>query len=383
MRELLNRIRQELGEDAVILHTRTYYQRDGWKFWRKQEWVEITASRDVRILESQPIAKPPKPMVRSYQVMRGIGTKVATRTGGEESIHIPKHIQALREEIEELKEMTTILLRRAQYTGKWTGVLGSLESVLRDQELEPSLIDSLLDGLGSDEEEILVGLRDRICSLLSPCQPMEKDLSQAYKVALIGPTGVGKTTTIAKLSARYALLYRKKVGLLTVDTFRIAAVDQLRTYAEIMRLPIEVVVSPQDVTSALNRLADRDVIFIDTAGRSQRNELQMSELRAFLNAISPDEVHLVLSSTSNRRTIKEVVDRFSSVHYDKLIFTKMDETLTPAIILNGKYWTGKPVSYITTGQSVPDDIEDADAEKLTDLIREVIIESIGSGAKIA
>ena len=383
MRELLNKIRQELGEDAVILHTRTYYQRDGWRFWRKREWVEITASRDVRILESQPITRPPKPMVKSYRAMEGIGTKPARRIIGEESFHIPKHIQALREEIEELKEMTTLLLRRAQFSGERTGILASFESILRDQELDLSLLDLMLDGVGQEEEEILMGLRDKIYSLLSPCQPMKRDLSGAYKVALIGPTGVGKTTTIAKLSAKYSLLYRKKVGLLTVDTFRIAAVDQLRTYAEIMRLPIEVVVSPQDVTSALNRLADRDVIFIDTAGRSQRNELQMSELRTFLNAISPDEVHLVLSSTSNRRTMKEIFDRFSSVHYDKLIFTKMDETLTPGIILNGKHWTGKPISYITTGQSVPDDIEDADAEKLTNLIEEAIIESIGSGAKVA
>ncbi len=384
MREALDKVRQHLGEDAVILHTRTYVERDGWRFWRKREWVEITASRDVRILEDRPIARASRPVVETYRSVYQSGSGWKNRGGWEEGIHIPKHIQALREEIEELKEMTAVLLRRSQSVGRRTGIVGTLENFLAEQELDPKLVEILLTDLDSieKEQETVRRLKERIFSLLY-CDPIKKEVGNRYKIALIGPTGVGKTTTIAKLAARYSLLYRKRVGLLTVDTFRIAAVDQLRTYAEIMRLPIEVVVSPQDVPTALNRLSDREIIFVDTAGRSQRNDLQMSELRAFLNAISPDEVHLVLSTTSNYRTLKEILDRFSMVRYDKLLFTKMDETRTPGIILNGKHLTDKPISYITTGQSVPDDIEDAIPERLMRIIEEVMLESLGSGTKIA
>ena len=379
MREVLNRIRKELGEDAVILHTRTYYQRDGWRFWRRRELVEITASADVRILDRSTVSRPAPRHVRVYSQNAGVEPYTANPT-----LQVPKHLEVIRRELEELRDMTSKLLQRSRSFGRFEGIHDRVYSFLLDQEVEPDLVEEIVSSLleFKEEKEVVRGLAQVVERRLGQGAPINK-ANSGYKVVLVGPTGVGKTTTIAKLAARYALLRGKKVGLLTVDTFRIAAVDQLRTYAEIMRLPIEVVVSPQDVPGALKRLADRDIVFVDTAGRSQRNEMQMSELRAFLNALDADEVHLVLSATSSLRTLKEVVERFEEVKFDKIIFTKMDETLTPGIILNGPYWTGKPISYLTTGQSVPDDIEELNERVMAGRLEEALLEYVGSGTKIA
>ncbi len=379
MREVLNRIRRELGEDAVILHTRTYYQRDGWRFWRKRELVEITASADVRILDRSSLTRPTPRHLRVYSQNAEMDFYTANPT-----LQVPKHLEVIRRELEELRDMTSKLLQRSRSFGRFEGVHDRVYNFLLDQEVDPELAEEVVSSLQGFEDDrgVVRGLAQTIEKFLGEGSPVFK-ADSAYKVVLVGPTGVGKTTTIAKLAARYALLRGKKVGLLTVDTFRIAAVDQLRTYAEIMRLPIEVVVSPQDVPGALRRLADRDIIFVDTAGRSQRNEMQMSELRAFLNALNADEVHLVLSATSSLRTLKEVVEKFREVRFDKIIFTKMDETLTPGIILNGPYWTEKPISYLTIGQSVPDDIEELNGRGMAMRLEEALLEYVGSGTKIA
>lgn len=192
-------------------------------------------------------------------------------------------------------------------------------------------------------------------------------------VALVGPTGVGKTTTVAKLAAQYSLFGNQSVGLLTVDTYRIAAVDQLKTYAEIINLPVEVAFSPDEVKSALERLSDRDVVLMDTAGRSQKNDAQMAELRAYLAAAQPDEIHLVLSTTTKQRDLDDCLAQFKGTGYRHLIFTKLDETDAFGAIYNSSQKAKCPITYLTFGQNVPDDIEEASQERLADLL-------VGTGA---
>lgn len=187
-------------------------------------------------------------------------------------------------------------------------------------------------------------------------------------VALVGPTGVGKTTTVAKLAARYSLFENQSVGLLTVDTYRIAAVDQLRTYADIINLPVEVAFSPDEVPQALARLSDRDVVLMDTAGRSPKNEMQMSELVEFLRVAQPAEIHLVLSATTKPCDLGDCLARFKDSGYNRLIFTKLDETNCYGGIFNSAQAAKCPVTYLTCGQNVPDDIEEADQGRLVDLL---------------
>lgn len=175
-------------------------------------------------------------------------------------------------------------------------------------------------------------------------------------VHFVGPTGVGKTTTIAKLAAEQAFAHRRKVGLITADTYRISAVDQLRTYADILNVPMEVVFSPGELTRAFHKLADRDLLLMDTAGRNYRNELYVSELSSLLSPDEEAETFLVLSMTHKYSDMKEIVAQFAKYGIRRLLLTKSDETSTCGAIVNLVRDFGFPISYVTCGQTVPDDI---------------------------
>jgi flagellar biosynthesis protein FlhF len=189
-------------------------------------------------------------------------------------------------------------------------------------------------------------------------------------VVLVGPTGVGKTTTIAKLAARSKLAEGRRVGLVTLDTFRIAAVDQLEKYARIIGVPLAVATDPVELGTAL-RTFEREgleAVFVDSAGRSQRDELKMAELREFLGSTPGAEVHLVLSTTTQPRTLRSVAERFAGAGYHRVILTKLDETMSFGALLDALLALGKPISYLTDGQNVPDDIMPSDPDRLADLV---------------
>ena len=179
---------------------------------------------------------------------------------------------------------------------------------------------------------------------------------------------MGKTTTVAKLAANFKLVHGLRPGLVTVDTYRIAAVEQLRTYAEIIDLPLAVANSPGEMRRAIDGLGDVDVVLIDTAGRSPRDEVKVRELADFLTEAKPDEVHLVLSAVAGGRSLRAAVERFSVVRADRLILTKLDEADGLGGVLAVLGQADRPVSYLTTGQGVPDDIEPADRSRLAKLI---------------
>jgi flagellar biosynthesis protein FlhF len=187
-------------------------------------------------------------------------------------------------------------------------------------------------------------------------------------VALVGPTGVGKTTTVAKLAANLKLTRGIRVGLVTVDTYRIAAVEQLRTYAEIIDLPLAVVNQPGEMSRAIEGLGPVELVFIDTAGRAPRDEPRIQELIDFLGEARPDEVHLVLSAVVGQKNLRAMIERFAPVRADRLILTKLDEVDGLGGILSVLGTADRPISYITTGQAVPDDFEPADRRRLARLI---------------
>jgi flagellar biosynthesis protein FlhF len=183
-------------------------------------------------------------------------------------------------------------------------------------------------------------------------------------VALVGPTGVGKTTTLAKLAANYRLREGARVGLVTVDTYRTAAVEQLRTYAEIIDLPMEVVSTPDEMRQAVTKLAALDLVLIDTAGRSPRDADRIEELRTLLDAASPDETHLVTTVTGTARGMRDALERFAPVRPTSLLLTKLDEAPSLGHAAAPVVDSGLPISYLTDGQSVPEDIQIAFAESL-------------------
>ncbi len=187
-------------------------------------------------------------------------------------------------------------------------------------------------------------------------------------IALLGPTGVGKTTTIAKIAAMYKLRQGRRVGLVTSDTYRIAAVEQLRTYANIIGLPLKVAMTPGDMSAAVESLADCDVILVDTAGRSQHDAARIDELAAAVDAAAPHERFLVLSSTSAESVLHKTAQRFAALSPTGLILTKLDEAVQFGVVPNMLRATGLTLAMVTTGQEVPDDIEVASADRLARLV---------------
>ncbi|MCC6676944.1 MAG: flagellar biosynthesis protein FlhF [Phycisphaerales bacterium] len=260
--------------------------------------------------------------------------------------------------------------------GGVTEVLREAYSALLDAAIAPELADRLLAGVQGEletpelEDPDLVRrtlarlLAEAIPVVRSPGKPGRQPDGRPLTIALVGPTGVGKTTTIAKLAAMYKLRHGKRVGLLTTDTYRIAAVEQLRTYARIIGLPIKVAADAQDLAEGMEEMKDMDVVLIDTAGRSPTDQARLDELSASVRAARPHETHLVLAATATEAVLMRTAERFRALEPDRLLLTKLDEAVQLGVIASVPARAGLPVSYITTGQEVPDDLELASADRL-------------------
>jgi flagellar biosynthesis protein FlhF len=240
-----------------------------------------------------------------------------------------------------------------------------------DQDAARDLVDRLRSEPHLDLHDPLAA-RARLAHLLESdvhvAGPIETAAGAARVVALVGPTGVGKTTTIAKLAANFRLRENRRVGLITVDTYRIAAVEQLRTYADIIDLPMKVVSTPREMREAVSDMRSLDLVLMDTAGRSPRDEVKIRELRAMLAEAAPQEVHLVLSAASSARSLVAAAEKFAPVGVTSLLVTKLDEATALGNLVTLARASRLPFSYLTDGQNVPDDIAVADARRMSQLI---------------
>lgn len=242
------------------------------------------------------------------------------------------------------------------------------------EEILGQVRQKLPDAAAHDAGKVKSAVLEAMAKLI-PVDPQPMSFAKACDgrmrvIALIGPTGVGKTTTVAKLAANLKLRQKKNIGLVTIDTYRIAAVEQLRTYAQIIGVPLEVASSPTEVADALSRCRARgcEVVLMDTAGRSQRDDPKLDQLAKMLQAAQPDEVHLVLSSTCTQSVLEQAVERFSRLRTDRIIFTKLDEAVSFGVLLNVSRKLNKRLSFVTTGQEVPHDIEPGRAQRLAALV---------------
>ncbi len=290
----------------------------------------------------------------------------------------------MQQELSAIKTMVGRVLQRQASTrrgpaAELPGRLFDMYLELIGQDLSEELADRIIgavraelaNGTLDDDGAIRAAATRHLAELVpvaDPTIPRRSPDQRPLTIALIGPTGVGKTTTLAKLAASFKLRHQRHVGLVTCDTYRIAAVDQLRTYAGIIGLPLEVALTPAEMTRAAARLADCDVLLIDTAGRGPNDSGRLDELRRILAAAEPHEVHLVLSSTASERVLLREAEAFAEVGADRIVLTKLDEAVSFGVLVNVMQSVGKALSFITTGQEVPDHIEEGRSQRLAELV---------------
>ncbi|MFA5865103.1 MAG: flagellar biosynthesis protein FlhF [Phycisphaerae bacterium] len=365
MAQALAHVRRDLGKEAVILNTRTV-KKGGFLGLGTKNIVEVTATSGVNVLHPDQR----KSFMEKRRDREGAGITEKSP---------PPQVDHLQQELVLVKQMVQELLyqnKRQQHPAVPQELFAAYLCLINQQVAEGlagEVIDEVKSILSADQlkdaKKVRSVLTRSIEKMLPPAQPITLSKSGKTKtIALVGPTGVGKTTTIAKLAANFKLRDKKSVGLITIDTYRIAAVDQLRTYADIINVPLRVVLTPDELRDAVKSMSNLDLVLIDTAGRSQNDDLKLRELKSFLHAAKPDEIHLVLSTTASQANLQAAVQRFQSLNIDRIIFTKLDEAVGLGILLNIIKKLDRAVSYITTGQNVPDDIEPAAAEKLAQLL---------------
>lgn len=234
-------------------------------------------------------------------------------------------------------------------------ITGFLRQSLTEQEL-------------SDPGKILETITSTIQDVIKVNPPIFKQGQAQHRIALVGPTGVGKTTTLAKIAASYLSKYSNSISLITIDTYRIAAVEQLKVYGEIMQLPVDVVITPEQLKKAIAKHSDKDLILIDTAGRSPRDSYSIDELASFLDPELQLGKHLVLSAGTRENELLDIIARFDTLGISNTIFTKIDECSSLGVLLNIQIQNSTPLSYMTNGQRVPEDLIEISPKIVADLI---------------
>lgn len=222
-------------------------------------------------------------------------------------------------------------------------------------------VDEIVQKQHADPREVMEQI---LRQYIGAADPIRLKRFKRTVVMLVGPTGVGKTTTLAKLAAIYSINHHAKVGVITTDTYRIAAVEQLKTYTQILEVPLSIVYTPSEVADALREHEEKDVVFIDTAGKSPADRNHEEEITELIRYSDCDEVHLVISATTGFAGLLNILNAYAFLSDFKLILTKLDETPAWGGILNTRFLTDKPISYTALGQNVPDDIEVADVMKI-------------------
>lgn len=395
--------KEDLGKDAIVMNIKTIKPKGMFKIFRKTK-VEVTAAVDEGNSQEQRQEKKQESRVTS-QFNAQIDEKLhpEMKKESEES----KEAKELEEKLNSLamlleqqienqkkenqKSAGNKTARDASDSGKEAGdkeqekkaESSKQEEISEKDSLKNKSIDLIIEQLTSNEvsytyakqimdeitgsgnirtlEDMLSMVYQKIILKIGEMKPISfsEDDKKPKVIFFVGPTGVGKTTTIAKLSSKLLLEEKKKIVIFTSDTYRIAAVEQIKTYANILSIPVEVVYEKKDLDTLLSKYKDYDYLLMDTAGRSHKNKEQVDDLKNLFDAFSEYSMmtYLVLSATTKYKDLKKITALYEDITDYNLIFTKLDETDAIGNILNIKLDTGRPLSYVSYGQNVPDDIE--------------------------
>ena len=403
--EAIEKAKKELGENAVIMNIREVKPK-GFLRAFKDSTFEVTAAVEEReqfaaamqnMQAGQKMAGEPKlhdminlaadePIVIPKPEPQESDTTDSTQ----ETMHMPKpqmtvsqsEEKNLEERLEDLsdrleKSLSVADLKNMELpknpSTEELNFVRILYSTLLKNDVSEQYVNQILGEIekfirpGHSVDMILSNVYQKLILRFGQPKPLELDGSKPHVVFFIGPTGVGKTTTIAKIASKYKVDYEKKVAFITADTYRIAATEQLQVYANILDAPMSIVYSKDELNEAVEKYAEYDLVFVDTAGFSHKNEEQKEDIKNLIQGVLPEytkEVYLVLSATTKYRDLLDIVDTYHTISDFKLIFTKLDETSTYGNLLNIKLYSEAELSYTTNGQNVPDDIELFDTQKV-------------------
>ncbi len=355
MAEAMKKIRAELGSDAVILNSREV-QTGGFLGLFKKRNIEVIAAIDQQ-MKQQPVPIT-KQKISNKSVLKPELEKVSKPNDD-------KPNEDLINEMNELKKIISqISVPSGGFGPSYPDPIKLLHTLLMKQEIDSTIQESILssllekwyvEGANASIDVVYSWLEKDLVDRISDIPFGGVSFKKKY-INVVGPTGVGKTTTLAKIAAEAVINHKKKVAFITTDTYRIAAIDQLKTYAKILNIPMEVCYTIEDFYKAANSFNEFDLVLIDTAGRNFRNKQYVEDLKQVIDFDNECETFLVLSLTAKQRDMEDIFDQFSIIEIDKFIFTKADETSSYGAMYNliNKY--NKGVAYMTNGQNVPDDM---------------------------
>ncbi len=375
--------KEELGKDAIVMNIKTISPKGIYKLFRKPV-VEITAALDENITYKSEKSKiaPVSTPVRKAKFPDAIYDEPEEKPQSktmEEFMTAPSAIEAKLNNLQSLleKQMGEKQIQEKEEpkpaeTNKNLACIQLIYNQLISNDVDEKYANQILAEIegnlkkDASMDNILASIYQKIILKLGQPKMIEIGDKTPKFVFFIGPTGVGKTTTIAKIASKFKVNEKAKIAFFTADTYRIAAVEQLRTYANILGIPMKVIYSEEEMNQAKEEYSDFDLVFVDTAGRSHRNREQRDDVEKLINAIPEDEreVYLVLSATTKYCDLIKITDVYSEILDYNLIFTKLDETNTIGNIFNIRMLTEAPLSYATFGQNVPDDINRVDAQNI-------------------
>ncbi|MDQ7817322.1 MAG: flagellar biosynthesis protein FlhF [Melioribacteraceae bacterium] len=353
LKEATEQMKAELGGDAIILGTRVF---EDDKRYNVKKMFEITAGLDKKSSKKTELVRSDKLQARSV-------LEIELEKLQKKVFHDKEELK--KESSKKIDSVTSTLSDHHQE-------IQELTDVLMQHEVQKNIVKELIDQLENfngmvDSSKLEGYLISSIASLL-PTKEFNVKKNRTTKVALVGPTGVGKTTCIAKLAIISKIIHKLKVGLISIDTYRLGAIDQLRIFSEISDIEMAVAYEPEDMPKLVKKFKDKDLIFIDTIGRSQRNTENLSGIKAYLNLVDVDETVLVISATTSSKTLVDISQKFKPLNYSSVIFTKVDEAVAYGNILNFVYNSSVPVMFLTNGQVIPDDIISVNPDLLANLI---------------
>ncbi len=376
--EALIQAKAELGDGIVIMNVKTAAPKGFFSFLKKPQ-TEVTVAKEEES-ERYPAAgqkkKPEEVSLKETfrQVARAAGTEApplrqpeVTREPDESHNLLVEKLDSLQTMIEKrLQEEEEPEPEEAEEDSEMVRFMKLLYNTMLDNEVDEKYANQLVDEMersvkpNQPFDHALAEVYQKMILKFGKAMPIEKGGKSPRIVFFVGPTGVGKTTTIAKIASRFRLEQKRKIALFTADTYRIAAAEQLRTYANILEVPFRVIYSVEDLQMGVRDFREYDFILVDMAGHSPHNPALRESMNAFISGLDETlekEVHLVLSATTKYNDLVNIVDAYADMEDYKVIFTKLDETTSLGNLLNLRLHTGANLSYITYGQNVPDDIE--------------------------